>query len=63
MSVHGKHRRSEVFPHVHDTADLYNRLANFAELVTGDDGPNNKWADHMMEVAMPTAGDNGLGVS
>lgn len=36
-------------------------MASFAENVVGDDYPNHKWADHMMSVAMPNVGDNGLG--
>ncbi|KAK3051185.1 hypothetical protein LTR09_007581 [Extremus antarcticus] len=36
-------------------------MASFAQDVVGDDYPNHKWADHMMEVAQPNVGDNGLG--
>ena len=37
-------------------------LAGFAENVVGSGVKNHKWADNIMAIVKPSAGDNGLGV-
>lgn len=36
-------------------------MASFAQNVVGSGVPNHYWADNMMNLAVPNAGDNGLG--